>query len=278
MKLLSIIALVASQVMAVTIIPEDVFNVSFSVGPAAIVAVAPPTSTTPGNVTPVLANVTFVGRTVSNTTITDSYIVSSAVDGEIGTATLTKSLNSGFSGVGGGFGGFPYLEIRAVVDLSGSAPTGMEYQTILDGSLVVQSILFVWLDVNPESNVSEIYSEDTGITWRVFPGPMFMPATTDMEFGGVLDRHRPMYHRMFPAPSSIVEITFIGIIPPGSNLINPYDPIIIIGPTLPATLNSAPAANGENLVDNDEDDEDEEDDEEDVIPAAQIISPLKQQA
>ncbi|KAI5186944.1 hypothetical protein NEHOM01_1810 [Nematocida homosporus] len=286
MKLLSIVAMIASQVMAVSYIPESVFDMHFSEAPGAIAIEVNPATTNTTNSTPIIANLTFVSRTTGDTSIVDNYTISSGSE-DLGVATRTLTAHTGFSGAGGLMLGTPYLECRfeIILDSGAEPPAGMEYLTIGDAKkapYLLTSIQLDWLNVAPSSSVDEIISNDNGLAWRVFPGVMFFPAETRMDVGGIFETDNLLRHRIYVLPNPKAEIIFYATIPCGSGLISPYDPEIVIQPSTPGSSDNGDDTNGGDDEGDDEEEEEEGDDEEGddeeptpMIAGPKVVSPLK---
>ncbi|KAI5181840.1 hypothetical protein NEOKW01_1997 [Nematocida sp. AWRm80] len=249
MKALVLLGMALAQVLAVNYIQESIFNGHFALGNTTIVAESADGGS--GNVTRVSGNVTFVGRTISNTTIVDSYTIV-AGDSTIGTATRTISVQGGF--------GFPafgpaYLQSKFEIDLEEETPSGMLYQT--DGSeLKIVEIVLEFVDVSPESSVSEIYANDSGLTWKVYPNASLYPSYTTMVQGGLTEVEEPLFLHIFPVPAPKIELIFFGMIPCECGIINPYDPDFVLVPADTTTgTEDGPDEDDDAPVEDDEDED-----------------------
>lgn len=266
MKLVAMIAIIASPVLAVNYIKESIFSPEFSLLPGAIIVESGPM----GNTTEQQGNVTFVSRTVTNTEIVDTFEVMAGGD-TVGNATRTISTHADLAGMGG----TPYLEAKFEVMLAPPAPAGMEYLTSTSpDDLKIKSLQLVFTDASADSNVSEVYTSETGLVWKIIPGPRYLPSFSRMEQGGIIDSPTSRFIlTLLPFSATKLEIAMYARIPVGSGLINLYDPEIYI---LPATEPEEPVD-----PEDPEDPEEPEDPEDPENPAeeepAAFYAPLKSQ-
>ncbi|KAI5190564.1 hypothetical protein NEMIN01_1102 [Nematocida minor] len=269
MKFITLIAMIASQVLAVNYIQESLFGGQFSLAPQAIVLESGPA----GNMTVQYGNMTFTGRTVSNTEIVDKYAVESKGK-SIGTALRTLSAHPALMGMPMGSG--PYLETKFEINLEEEeALEGMDFQTSSNAdSLKIRSFQLVFDDASSESNVSEVYTNQTGLIWKILPGPLINPSYSRMEQGGLIDTPFSRFMlNVFPFPATKAELKAYAVIPNGSGLINIYDPEIVIVAATETT--AAPEEEGEEEEEGNDDEDEEDDDEEEEEPEQFLASNIK---
>ncbi|OAG32311.1 hypothetical protein NEDG_02062 [Nematocida displodere] len=273
MKLLAVLALIASQVLAVNNISESIFDIFFSDVPGDIVL----ESGAFGNITRYLGNVSFVNRVIGNASIVDYYSISTSL-GEVGNATRTISASGGTM-----FGVNPFLECKFVVDVSEARSSSMEALVVTDpDALRIVSIKFIAFNMSAESTVSELIPNNSGITWYPFPPTNIFPsisyfdegATLSNAFYGFADRSSsPLYLEVYPMHRQVAEISFFGVIPRGSGLLAPCDPeiaIVAVGGVV-VEEEETPADDEETAPEEDEEEEEEEGFEE-VLPLPMVRS------
>lgn len=268
MKILGLLSLAVCQVLATVQIPESVFNGYFSDTGDAIVIATPLVNSN----MPISANITFVSRAIGNTTIADTFSLSA---GGVDIGTVTRSLIVHSSQINPLFGegqGMPFLEMRYEIELTEvAAPEGMNYMVVGDPAIDsknprVYSVEFMFKNVNTSSSVSEIYSEDNEVIWRVFPSTSFYPSKSSMETGGLIDRNTPFYLTIYPLThKNTIEIVFYAHLRPGGSLIPNVWTNLVIQPNM-AMADIVPGENNDEA-------EEEEEEEEEPAPEALFSAP-----
>lgn len=268
MKVFLVMAMLAMKVFALNMIPESIFDIVFDDEPGAIVI----ERGTAVNNTLVrkAVNVTFVSRTIANSSITDEYSLSTTEDGEVG---LTRRIITAVGKIGPGimFSSAPYLEIRFEFELyPAPEPSALVRAILADPEQPrIKYVRFFSRHANIDSTVSEILSDKVDIAWTVFPPTRVYPGISYYQESFIGRERSRFYLEIFPATfKSTVEIIFIGTIPEGAGLISPFDPNVAI---VPESGSTPPP------VDDGGDDEEEEDPNggEEEEPATMLVESKK---
>lgn len=258
MKVFLVMAMLAMKVFALNMIPESIFDIVFDDEPGAIVIER---GTAVNNtLVRTAVNITFVGRTIANSSITDEYSLSTTEDGEVG---LARRIITAMGKIGPGimFSSAPYLEIRFEFELyPASEPAALVRAVLVDPEQPrIKYVRFLSRHANIDSTVTEVLSDNADISWSVFPPTRVYPGVSYYRDSSKGWERSRFCLQIFPATfKSTVEIIFIGTIPEGAGLISPFDPNVAI---VPESGSTPPPTEEE-----DDDEEDPEGGEEEAAP------------
>jgi len=183
---------------------------------------------------------------------------------DVGNATRAM-IAHGPGGFGLGFGfGRTYLETKFEITINGGFLNGTESLEIPRDELRVSWINFLARDVLPESTIAEIISNETGISWFPLSSQIFTAFSVfRSDFRG-LDRFSMFHLRAYLIPSTTVTISFIGIPSCENNLLGTGRSLVVI----PRPVLDGPIVDEPVIVDEDEDIDDDFEDvpEEEEVP------------